>query len=112
MATYYAWTNFTVTSDDGKKTTRIAPGDKVAATDLGVTSEEFAAYVDNGAVRTVPYPDMGDFPGSPIELAKAQAEAAAAGGYFDTQYGRVGSDEVPPIDPETGAPLKTEPAKK
>lgn len=100
--TYYAWNNFTI---NGKKD-KVKVGDKVTASDLGVSDDEFEAYVENGAVRTIQYPDMGNFPGSPVELSKAQLEAASRGGYFDTQYGRVSAAEEPETDPETGKALK------
>jgi hypothetical protein len=101
-STYYAWTNFTVVDENGKRTGTVQPGDTVTAADLGVSDEDFQAYVDSGAIRTVPYPDMGNFPGSPVELAKAQLEAASSGGFFDTQYGRVTADTPPAVNPETG----------
>lgn len=97
--TYYAWTTFRVNDaeDPGNpsKRTTIKPGDKVSASDLGINDEEFQAYVDNGAVRKMQYPDMGDYGGSPVEFAKAQLAAQAnEGGFFDTQHGRVTADNV------------------
>jgi hypothetical protein len=94
--TYYAWTTFRVNDVDDpnnpSKRTTIKPGDKVSASDLGVNDEEFQAYVDNGAIRKMQYPDMGDFGGSPVEFAKAQLAAQAnEGGFFDTQHGVVDS---------------------
>lgn len=110
--TLYAWSNVTVVDEDGNTKKRIKPGDKITAADLGVDDEGMQQYLDSGAVRDYPHPDLGDFQGSPVELAKAQLAAQAAGGFFDTQYGRVGTDEGPTIDPETGAEIIKEDAKK
>lgn len=113
MATYYSWTNFTVADPDTRKVVkRIRPGDKVIAKDLGLSKDEFEQYIENGAVRTYEHPDMGRFSGSPVELARAQLAAAATGGFFDTQYGRVGTDEAPEVDPETGGKLTAEEVAK
>src|SRR3954451_6661253 len=104
--TYYAWSNFNVTPDNWtgnpRDVTKVAPGDKVSAADLGIDDEEFQQYIDNGAVRTIAYPDMGTFSGSPVEWARARLVALAEGGYFETQFGAVGTDTPPEVDPETG----------
>lgn len=108
---YYAWNTFRVVdaSDAGNRRADkvINVGDPVSPSDLGLDGEEdpdWVAYVENGAVRKVEHPDMGNFGGSPIELRKAQLAAESEGGFFDSQYGRVGTDEVPEVDPETGKP--------
>lgn len=107
--TFYAWTNFEIVDPDEpgnpRKMTRINPGDTVTAGDLDLSDEEFQAYVDSGSIRKQEYPDMGNFTGSPVELAKAKLHAASEGGFFDTQYGTVGVDTPPEIDPETAKPI-------
>lgn len=110
--TYFAWTNFSVPNPDNpgndRLATKINVGDEVSAEALGIDDEEFQAYIDIGAVRTYEHPNMGNFQGSPVELRKAQLAAAAEGGFFDTQYGTVGVDVAPEIDPETGLPIVVE----
>src|SRR3954454_11423121 len=90
--TLYAWTKFTVPNADEpgnpSKMKTINPGDQIAPADLGVEedSADWQAYIDNGAVRPMEYPDTGNFPGSPVEFAKSQLAALAAeGGYYDGQ---------------------------
>jgi len=77
--TYYAWSNFT--NDEGKK---FKPGAKVSASDLGVDDEEFQAFVDSGAVRTVEFPELPEgFTGSPREFRLQQLAVAASGEEYD-----------------------------
>lgn len=90
--TYYAWTN--IRGGTAKEPKTVEVGSKVTASDLGISDNEFQELIDIGAVRTYEYPDMGKFPGSPVELRKAQLAAASAGGVFDTQYGRVAVEDV------------------
>lgn len=107
--TFYMWTNLSVPDTDDptnpRKATNFKPGDKVDAATLGLSDDEFAQLVESGAVRTYEYPDMGNFSGSPVELAKAKLAAAAEGGFFDTQYGTIGTDTPPDVDPETAKPI-------
>lgn len=111
MAKYYAWTNFEVPHEDDpnnrSRATKIKAGDEVSADDLGISEDEFKSYIEIGAIRKQPHPDMGNFTGSPIELRKAELAAAAEGGYFDPEFGGVGTDEAPEIDPETGKKNKS-----
>lgn len=94
---YYAWTNIRIPSSDPDESNVrrldnvVKPGDKITPDDLGLSGEDdpdWLAYVDSNAVRTVPYPDMGSWSGSPVEYAKARLAAAAEGqNWEDFQYG-------------------------
>lgn len=107
--TYYAWSNFEVLDEDDpgnpRKVKHIKPGDEVSQSILGVDDDEWKAVVEAGSARTQEHPEMGNFQGSPVELRKAQLAAAAEGGFFDTQYGTIGTDEAPEVDPETAKPI-------
>lgn len=91
--THYAWTNIHYMDKDGNKSVT-KTGSKVTASGLNMSDDEFQELVNIKAIRTIEYPEMGNFPGSPIELRKAQLAAAAEGGYFDTQYGRVAVNDA------------------
>jgi hypothetical protein len=53
---YYAWTRIPVSRNEwGQLEKEIQPGDKVSASDLNVSDEEFQELVDIGAVRTDEY---------------------------------------------------------
>lgn len=69
---YYAWTVMKVTGENGKVTT-IKPGDEVTANSLGISREDFRAYLQSGAIRTTPHPDVpASYTGSPVEYRKEQ----------------------------------------
>jgi hypothetical protein len=75
----YAWTDIKA----GEKSAKA--GDSVTASGLGLSDEQFEQLVDAGSVRDEKYPDMGDFPGSPVEYAKKQ---------LAIQSGQVAEDET------------------
>lgn len=89
--TYYAWSVFNLVKD-GKKSV-VNPGDKVTASGLGVPDEEFAAYIENGAVRSIEYPKLPDgFTGSPREFRIAQLHANARGEEWDVAVAAAGGE--------------------
>ncbi len=93
---YYSWSNF--------KGTDIKPGDEVSANKLGVNAEEFKAFVESGAVRTVPYPKLPEgYAGSPHEHRVAQLAAAARGEDYDASIAALGV-EIPDSGAEPGKP--------
>lgn len=64
---YYAWSE--IRSDKGV----INVGDEVTADSLGVDDKQFDVYVEEGVVRTQPYPEMDPlFTGSPDEWVKLE----------------------------------------
>jgi hypothetical protein len=71
--TFYAWSPIRV--GVGEEIKDIKPGDKVTASDLETDGEGFMAFVDSGAVRPYPYPDMPDTANqvSPIDFLRSKA---------------------------------------
>lgn len=77
MATYYAWSNFPVEKNEwGQVTKTIEVGEKVTASDLGVTDEEFEEMIETGVVSEEEYPDIPDSV-SPAEYEKEQLARSA-----------------------------------
>jgi|SRR6476659_1980202 hypothetical protein len=110
--TFYAWSNFHVhePGEPGKTVSNkpsktFKPGDEISPGDLGyegTDDPDWVAMCDAGAIRTTPYPDMGNWGGSPVEYAKARIAAMAEQEDFtDFQYGTAKvptEDEVSAIE--------------
>lgn len=111
--TFYAWTNIHIPdrNDPGNPIKRktVTPGEEVTPESLRMSQEDFDELVNIKAIRRTEHPDMGTFQGSPVEFRKAQiARMAATEDYFDEDPDRVGTSELPEVNPETGLPFTEE----
>jgi hypothetical protein len=118
---FYAWAPIIVGVED--KLSTIPVGDKVTPKDLGTDSDGFQEYVNSGAVRPYPYPDMPKTanPSSPLDFMRneitkgqedeeARLQAAMNPDIVRAQQGPVGTTEALPVPEEvetaTGPPKK------
>lgn len=97
--TLYAWSPIRHGDDDGKVTV-IKVGQKVSASDLDMSEEEFQGFIDSGAVRPRKYPDIHDSV-SPMEHFK-QAAADAAAGNYDNVLAETEDEENTEPEKKTG----------
>ena len=75
--TYYVWSKV-IGSDKDENPVTFDRGEKVTQTTLNVSSTEFQAMVDSGAIRPKPYPAPDDFNGSAVDYLREQLREATS----------------------------------